>query len=212
MHWRLVNATLSQLSFPGESNLNFSREKCQWDNAIVKKEKKKCVRPLSLYITWVCEYWKKRCDIYTSWSSDHTKYFNKCPLTEQARNLCFHHQSELLEKTRFTSMQLVLCLHTDRNPDNSLSYSLYQLPCVPSLIICQVENEEEERKYLYVLQYPYTLVILKKCQSTKVTYEYFLPHYFHKKYFALTQTPPPPYSVNSMSTVSILHQQHQHHR
>ena len=36
----LGNATLSQLAFPGESDQNFSWEKSQWDNTIVKTRKK----------------------------------------------------------------------------------------------------------------------------------------------------------------------------
>ena len=37
MHRRLNSATLSQLAFPGESNTNFSWEKFQWENTVVKK-------------------------------------------------------------------------------------------------------------------------------------------------------------------------------
>ena len=37
MHRRLGNATLSQLVFPGEGNLNFTWEKSHWDNTVVKK-------------------------------------------------------------------------------------------------------------------------------------------------------------------------------
>ena len=40
MHSRLGSATLSQLAFPGESNLNFPWEKSQLDNTVVKKKKK----------------------------------------------------------------------------------------------------------------------------------------------------------------------------
>ena len=36
MHRRLGSATLSQLVFPGEGNLNFPREKSLWDNTVVK--------------------------------------------------------------------------------------------------------------------------------------------------------------------------------
>ena len=41
MHLRLGSATLSQLAFPGEGNLNFPWEKSHWDNAGVKKKKKR---------------------------------------------------------------------------------------------------------------------------------------------------------------------------
>ena len=40
MHHRLGSATLSQLAFPRESNLNFPWEKSHLDNTVVKKKKK----------------------------------------------------------------------------------------------------------------------------------------------------------------------------
>ena len=36
MHRRLGNATLLQVAFPGEDNLNFPWEKSHWDNTVVK--------------------------------------------------------------------------------------------------------------------------------------------------------------------------------
>ena len=44
MHRRLGSVTLSQLAFPGESNLNFSWENSNWDNTVVKKKKKKHIQ------------------------------------------------------------------------------------------------------------------------------------------------------------------------
>ena len=38
MHCRLGSATLLQLAFPGEGNLNFPWEKFHWDNTVVKKK------------------------------------------------------------------------------------------------------------------------------------------------------------------------------
>ena len=40
MHPRTGSATLSQLAFPGESNLNFPWEKSHWDNTVVKSKVK----------------------------------------------------------------------------------------------------------------------------------------------------------------------------
>ena len=40
MHSRLGSATLSQLAFPRESNLNFPWEKSHLDNTVVKKKKR----------------------------------------------------------------------------------------------------------------------------------------------------------------------------
>ena len=40
VHRRLGSATLSQLAFPRESNLNFLREKSHWNNTVVKKPQK----------------------------------------------------------------------------------------------------------------------------------------------------------------------------
>ena len=40
MHCRLGSATLSQLPFPGESNLNFSWVKSKWGNKVVKNKQK----------------------------------------------------------------------------------------------------------------------------------------------------------------------------
>ena len=40
MHGRLGSATLSQLAFPGESNLNFPCQKSQQDNTVVKGKTK----------------------------------------------------------------------------------------------------------------------------------------------------------------------------
>ena len=36
MHPMLGSATLLQLAFPGEGNPNFPREKCNWENTVVK--------------------------------------------------------------------------------------------------------------------------------------------------------------------------------
>ena len=41
MHSRLGSTTLSQLAFPGESNLNFPWEKFHLDDTVVKKKKKR---------------------------------------------------------------------------------------------------------------------------------------------------------------------------
>ena len=40
MHRRLGSVTLSQLAFPGESNLNFPWEKSHWQNTFVKSFQK----------------------------------------------------------------------------------------------------------------------------------------------------------------------------
>ena len=41
MHRRLGSTILSQLAFPGEGDPDFPWEKSQWDDTVVKKEKKK---------------------------------------------------------------------------------------------------------------------------------------------------------------------------
>ena len=57
-HSRLGSATLLQLTFPGESNPNFPREKSQGDNTLVKNENKKKKRKkrkeAELQRSWVC--------------------------------------------------------------------------------------------------------------------------------------------------------------
>ena len=48
MHSRLGSMTLSQLAFPGESNLHFPWEKSHWDNTVVWGKKKEAFTDLSV--------------------------------------------------------------------------------------------------------------------------------------------------------------------
>ena len=82
MRGRLGSATLQQLAFPGESNLNFPWEKSYWDNTVVKSNFKKSKSKYNADHDKVFD--KKKVKVNTM--SIMTKYFKKSKSKYHANN------------------------------------------------------------------------------------------------------------------------------